>query len=85
MDTKLLQQLRLLVGKPVEYQGRACCIIEVMDADNALVVRCEGGQRVIQSDQFGEASRRVQQTHTLPLFDEHDKLNPVIGAWLESG
>lgn len=84
MDTKLLQQLRLLVGKPVEYRGDACRIIEVLDSENALVVRCEGRQRIIQSNQFGEATRRVQQCHTLPLFDENDKLNPVIKAWLES-
>lgn len=83
MDTKLLQQLRVLVGKPVAYRGYACCIIEVLDSENALVVRCEGSQRVIQSNQFGEATRRVQQCHTLPLFDENDKLNPVIGEWLE--
>jgi hypothetical protein len=83
MDRKLQQQLRVLVGKPVEYQGRACRIIEILVAENALVVRCEGGQRVIQSNQFGEATRRVQQTHTLPLLDDNDELNPLIGAWLE--
>ncbi|MEN8761868.1 MAG: hypothetical protein ABF290_05490 [Thiogranum sp.] len=83
MYTKLLQQLRLLVGKSVQYRGHACRIIEVLDAENSLVVRCEGRQRVIQSNQFGEATRRVQQCHTLPLFDENDTLNSVIGAWLE--
>ncbi|MEA2079948.1 MAG: hypothetical protein U9P00_08845, partial [Pseudomonadota bacterium] len=83
MDTKLLQQLRLLVGKPVEYRDHVCRIIEVLDSENALVVRCEGRRRVIQSNQFGEATRRVQQCYTLPLFDEDDKLNPVIGGWLE--
>jgi len=83
MDAKLLQQLRLLVGKSVEYRGHACRIIEVLDSENALVVRCEGSQRVIQSNQFGEATRRVQQCHTLPLFDENDKLNPVIEEWLD--
>ena len=83
MDTKLLQQLRLLIGRLVEYRGHVCRIIEVLDSENALVVSCEGMQRIIQSNQFGEATRRVQQTHTLPLFDENDTLNPVIGGWLE--
>jgi hypothetical protein len=83
MESKLLRQLRSLVGKPVEYNGHACRIIEVLDAENALVVRCEGRQRVIQHNQFGEATRRVQQCHTLPLFDDNDDLNPVIGEWLE--
>ena len=83
MDTKLLLRLRLLVGKPVEYRGHSCRIIEVLGAENALVVRCEGKQRVIQSNQFGEATRRVQQCHTLPLFDENDTLNPAIQNWLK--
>ncbi len=82
MDTKLLQQLRVLVGKPVAYRGYACRIIEVLDSENALVVRCESRPHVIQGNQFGEATRRVQQTHTLPLFDENETLNPVIGGWL---
>ena len=83
MDPKLHHQLHTLIGKPVDYLGRVCRVIEVLDSENVLVVRCEDAQRVIQSNQFGEATRRVQQTHTLPLFVENDSLNPVIRAWLD--
>jgi hypothetical protein len=83
MDTQLLQQLRLLVGRHIEYQGHACQVIEVLDSENALVVRCEGKERIIQGNQFGEATRRVQECHTLPLFTEHQQLNPVIKSWLD--
>ena len=83
MDAQLLQQLRLLVGRHIEYRGHACQVIEILDSEKALVVRCEDKSRVIQGNQFGEATRRVQECHTLPLFDEHNVLNPVVKGWLD--
>jgi hypothetical protein len=85
METLLLQQLRALVGHTLQYGGHTCQIIEILDHENALVLRCEDSERVIQGNQFGEATRRVKRHHTLPLFDEHAGLNPVVRAWLESG
>ena len=82
METDLLEQLRALVGKPVEYAGHSCRIVEVLDSEHALVIRCEGKDRVIQGNQFGEANRRVPEFHTLPLFEEGSKLNPVVRRWL---
>jgi hypothetical protein len=82
VESTLLQQLRLLVGKRVEYSGHACRVIEILDSEKALVLRCEDKQPVIQGNQFGEATRRVQQCHTLRLFDENETLNPVIIEWL---
>ena len=82
IDSTLLQQLRLLVGKHVEYSGHACRVIEILDSEKAIVLRCESKPPVIQGNQFGEATRRVQQCHTLGLFDEHGRLDPVIHGWL---
>jgi len=82
MDTVLLEKLRALVGKPVEYAGHSCRIVEVLDSEHALVIRCEGSARVIQGNQFGEANRRVPEYHTLPLFDEGAALHPVVRKWL---
>jgi hypothetical protein len=82
MEPVLLQKLRALVGKSVEYSGHSCRIVEVLDSEHALVVRCEGKERVIQGNQFGEATRRVQEYHTLPLFDDNQQLNPVVRDWL---
>ena len=76
MNSDLLEQLRALVGKPVEYAGHSCRIVEVLDSEHALVIRCEGKERVIQGNQFGEANRRVPEFHTLPLFEEGSTLNP---------
>jgi len=41
IDPTLLQQLRLLVGKHVEYSGHACRVIEILDSEKAIVLRCE--------------------------------------------
>ncbi len=83
MEAQLLQQLRQLIGRTLVYGGHSCQLIEVLDRENAVVLRCEDGERVIQGNQFGEATRRVQRCHTLPLFDEQRSLNPVIRAWLD--
>jgi len=83
METQLLQQLRALIGQTLVYSGHPCRIIEVLDRENALVLRCEDSERIIQGNQFGEATRRVQRCHTLPLFDEQRRLNPVIRNWLD--
>jgi len=82
MEAQLLQQLRALIGQTLVYSGHHCRIIEVLDQEKALVLRCEDNERVIQGNQFGEATRRVQCCHTLPLFDEQHCLNPVIRSWL---
>jgi hypothetical protein len=82
IETALLEQLRSLVGRQVEYSGHNCRIVEVLDSEHALVIRCEGKERVIQGNQFGEANRRVQEYHTLPLFEEGAQLNPVVRKWL---
>lgn len=83
IDPSLLQQLRSLVGRRIEYAGGTCCIIEILDSEKSLVIQCEDTQRVIQGNQFGEATRRVQECHTLPLFDDTGQLHPVIAGWLE--
>ncbi len=82
IEATLLQRLRLLVGKRVEYSGHACRVIEILDSEKTLVLRCEDTQPVIQGNQFGEATRRVQQCRSLHLFDEDGTLNPVINGWL---
>lgn len=83
IEHDLLERLRSLVGQHVEYSGHSCRIVEVLDSEHALVIRCEGKERVIQGNQFGEANRRVPEYHTLPLFDEGVTLNPLVRKWLD--
>jgi len=83
IEHDLLERLRSLVGQHVEYSGHSCRIVEVLDSEHALVIRCEGKERVIQGNQFGEANRRVPEYHTVPLFDESLTLNPLVRSWLD--
>ncbi|HKJ09891.1 MAG TPA: hypothetical protein VKA76_12470 [Gammaproteobacteria bacterium] len=65
---KLSMRLRTLIGQRVVYQDTECEILEVLDDGPAIVLRCAGSTRIIQPNQYGDASRRVPQTHTIPVF-----------------
>ena len=85
IDDALKRQLRALVGCRVEYHGQPCQIIEVLDSEQALVLQClaaSASPATIQGNQFGEANRRVQTCHTIPLFDDASELNLEILSWL---
>jgi hypothetical protein len=84
IDDTLKRQLRALIGNQVEYRGRLCQVIEVLDSEQALVVQCLSttSPPAIQGNQFGEATRRVQACHTIKLYDESHRLDPDISQWL---
>ncbi len=85
IDDALKHKLRALVGCRVEYRGKACQVIEVLDSEQALVVQCiaVNATPAIQGNQFGEATRRVKACHTVQLFDDAHSLNPLIVSWLD--
>jgi len=83
MDSQLLKSLQALCGRRLNYTGHDCTVIDVLDGENALVLRCEDSQRSIQANQFGEANRRVRECRSLAVFDEHSEINPVIKTWLD--
>lgn len=61
-------RLRALIGQCVTYREAVCEIVEVLEDGPALVLRRTGGATVIQPNQYGDASRRVPQTYTIPVF-----------------
>lgn len=85
IDDTLKRRLRTLIGREVEYCGQQCRVIEVLDSEQALVVQCmsQSVPAVIQGNQYGEATRRVQACHTIHLFDETSQLDPDISHWLD--
>lgn len=85
IDDTLKRRLRTLIGCEVEYCGQQCRVIEVLDSEQALVVQCLSHTvpAVIQGNQYGEATRRVQACHTIHLFDEHRQLDLDISHWLD--
>jgi len=85
INDALKRQLRTLIGCRVNYHGQACQVIEVLDSEQSLVVQCitASATPAIQGNQFGEATRRVQTCHTIPLFDDAHELNMEIISWLD--
>ncbi len=68
MTSPTIENLRRLLGIEVEYLGRRCRIVEVLEEGPQLVVQCLD-QRAIQANQYGDASRRVPETHALPVSE----------------
>lgn len=62
-----LHKLRSMIGRRVRYRGRNCQIIEVLEDGPSLVLQDYAEHKIIQTDQHGEAHRRVAPTFTVPL------------------
>ena len=80
-DPKRLQDL---LGQRLTYQGISCCIIDILDEGPTLVLQDCTATRIIQSNQHGEASRRVPQIFNVALLNiRRDGLNPTLYGLLE--
>lgn len=72
-------QLEALIGTRVAYQGRQFLIVDWLAEGPALVLTEAHGPSTIQSDQFGEARRRVAKTWTIPVYADHSgNLHPLL-------
>ncbi|NIP71661.1 MAG: hypothetical protein GWO16_00880 [Gammaproteobacteria bacterium] len=67
-DTITLEQLRRMIGSRVRHQGLVCEIIEILEDGPSLVLSC-GENPVIQSDQYGNPTRRGPRISTVPVTD----------------
>jgi len=68
MDLRLLRQI---IGEQVNYKGKMCEIIEIIESDsleNLSLVLEVNQQTAIQANQFGEAHRRTPETLTIPVY-----------------
>jgi hypothetical protein len=74
-----LDRLRQLIGRNLTYQGVACRVIEILPEGPQLVLQdCNHG-KVIQTNQYGEANRRVPQVFTVSLLNpRRDGFNPAL-------
>lgn len=63
-----LVPLRELIGTRLRYQGRLYKVIDLLEEEVELVLESVDGV-AIQTDQFGEAHRRVPETLTVPVWD----------------
>ena len=74
-------KLKALLGRFLNYQGLSCQVIELLIEEEppALVLRASGDNKVIQSNQYGDAVGWAPQTFTVAVLDERrDGFNPDL-------
>ena len=78
--TVTIEQLRNMIGVEVWHEGTRCEVLEVLeDGPSLILVNADGA--TIQTDQFGNPSRRVPQTHAVPvLSNDGTALHPAFLA-----
>ncbi len=75
-----LAQLRNMIGLRVRHGDLLCEIIEILDDGPTLVLK-DIRHAIIQSNKFGDATRRVPETHTVPVLStDHAGLHPAFRA-----
>jgi hypothetical protein len=62
--------LRQLIGSAVNYRGKNCVVVEVLEEDATLVLQATGLRDSLQADQYGEAGRHVAEVFILPLLED---------------
>jgi hypothetical protein len=78
-QTVNVNTLRNLIGQEVDYEGRGCMIIEIVEDIPAVILQYHEPSTTIQPDQHGEAHRKVPRTITLPVMDEEGSgYNPAF-------
>lgn len=79
--TELLDTLHAFLGREVVFDGVHCQVIDVLSDGPSLVLSRLGTAGIIQTDQYGDARRRVPETYTVPLRSRiEDDLHPVVRA-----
>jgi len=72
-------ELQSLIGRTAVYEGRVFTVMELLREGPSLVLVEQAADRVIQSDQFGKARRRVPKTWTIPaLSRDGSDFSPLV-------
>lgn len=74
-DNSELQALRHAIGRVIQFRGQPCRIMEILDDGPSVVIECLDASKAIQANQFGDATRRVSQTMSIPIYDRGDTLS----------
>lgn len=76
-------QFDRLIGDTVSYHGCRYKVVDYLANEQSLILRSLQSEASIQINQFGNASRRVQQTISIPVFLSGEQLLPEVREWLE--
>jgi hypothetical protein len=67
-NPRLLQHLRKLVGRDCIYLGKTCRLVELLEAEETLVLEIKEPLPPIQTDQYGQPAFRSNEVLHLPVF-----------------
>jgi hypothetical protein len=78
-DHTLFHRLRKLIGRRCRHLAQLCTVLEVLEDEGVLVLRCEEGPPPIQRDQFDQPLRRAAETRLVPVLDaDGSHLSPEL-------
>jgi hypothetical protein len=84
-DHTLFHRLRKLIGRRCRHLGQRCTVLEVLEDEGVLVLRCEEGPPPIQRDQFDQPLRRAAETLLIQVLDtDGSRLSPELMDLLSS-
>ena len=67
-DQRILQRLRKLIGRDCRYLGKSCRLVEILAEDGILILETREQLPPIQTDQYGQAAYRANETMQVPIF-----------------
>lgn len=72
-------KLKKLLGQHLIYRDVPCRVIEILEEEPALVLQDRAEQKIIQTNQYGEPSRRAPRVFTVAVFNvRRDGFNPAL-------
>jgi hypothetical protein len=69
-DEEFFRRLRILIGRRCRHLGYLCTLVEVLEREATVILRCEEALPPIQADQFGQPLRRAAETRQVPVLDD---------------
>ncbi len=73
------EKLKKLLGRVLLYQGHAYQVIEILSEEPALVLRDRQDRKILQTNQYGDASGWAPHTFSVALLDAgRNRLNPDL-------
>lgn len=70
LQTPDAETIQGLIGRTVHHLGQTWRIVEFLEDERMIVLQATGTDRVIQTDQHGDARRRVPQCLTIQVCKE---------------
>jgi len=72
------ERLRQLIGRHCNFYGRDCRVVEILNADERLVLETHEVTPPIQTDQYGQAAYRSNEHIEVALFDASGELSDEL-------